>query len=240
MRDILPDSLRVVFIASFPAGPWQTNCYVLATAPGEECVIVDPGMDAVPGVQDLVREHRLKPTAVLLTHGHLDHMFSVTPLCDSYSSTCWIHPDDRALLADPLRAMSPETHDLLVQLTGGVAEFSEPDEVRELVDGVRVEVAGLSFGAIHAPGHTAGSTMFRTDYPPEPDVDSLLFAGDVLFAGSIGRTDLPGGDHAAMLNSLRTKVLPLPDQVVVLPGHGRQTTIATERATNPYLQPQSL
>ena len=107
--------------------------------------------------------------------------------------------------------------------------------MRELADGAEVEVAGLRFGALHAPGHTPGSTMFRTDYP-DGEVDSLVFSGDVLFAGSIGRTDLPGGNHADMLGSLRSKVLPLPDTAAVLPGHGPQTTMARERAQNPYLQ----
>jgi len=155
-------------------------------------------------------------------------------------------------LTDPLRAMSADTRAWLHQLTGGQAAFAEPDDVRELTDGAQVEVAGLSFGAIHAPGHTAGSTMFRTGYDSDPNpgfsggsrgavppssmqIDSLLFGGDVLFAGSVGRTDLPGGNPADMLDSLRTKVLPLPDSVVVLPGHGPQTTIAQERASNPYL-----
>lgn len=224
-----------MLIASFPAGPWQTNCYVVATAPGAECVVLDPGMDALKAIADVVAEQRLKPVAVLLTHGHLDHMFSVTPVCASYASTCWIHPDDRALLSDPLRAMSPETHALLQQLTGTTTTFTEPDVVAELSDGADVEVAGLRFSAIHAPGHTPGSVMFQTPYPVDDDVDSLIFSGDVLFAGAIGRTDLPGGDHEVMLNSLRSKVLPLPDSAVVLPGHGPQTTIARERAGNPYL-----
>ena len=224
-----------MFIASFPAGPWQTNCYVLASQAGAECVIVDPGMDAVPGVQELVAEHHLLPVAVLLTHGHLDHMFSVTPLCAAHDAVCWVHPDDRDLLADPLAGMGPDTAALLAQLTGASVGFAEPDDVRELVDGAVVSVAGLDLTAIHAPGHTPGSTMFRCAYPPQPDIDSLLFSGDVLFAGSVGRTDLPGGDDAAMRTSLRTKVLPLPDAVAVLPGHGAQTTIAAERAANPYL-----
>ncbi len=112
-----------MFIASFPAGPWQTNCYVVATEPGAECLILDPGLDAADGVRDLVAEHRLKPVAVVLTHGHLDHMFSVAPLCGGYDATCWIHPDDRHLLADPLRAMGPETAQLLAQLTGGTTHL---------------------------------------------------------------------------------------------------------------------
>ena len=116
---ILPDSLdslELVLIASFPAGPWQTNCYLVAATPGAECVIIDPGLGAVAGVTGLIMEHRLKPVAVMLTHGHLDHMFSVTPLCRSYDSTCWVHPGDRVLLSDPLRAMGLETRQLLEQL----------------------------------------------------------------------------------------------------------------------------
>ncbi|HKX14778.1 MAG TPA: MBL fold metallo-hydrolase, partial [Propionibacteriaceae bacterium] len=116
------------------------------------------------------------------------------------------------------------------------AAFTEPDDVRELTDGTEVAVAGLGFQAIHAPGHTPGSTMFQTAHEGSPQIDSVIFSGDVLFAGSIGRTDLPGGSLADMLESLRTKVLPLPDTVGVLPGHGPQTTMARERAGNPYLQ----
>jgi hydroxyacylglutathione hydrolase len=225
-----------VFIASFPAGPWQTNCYLVATQAGAECVIIDPGMDAVDSVTALVREHRLKPVAVLVSHGHVDHMFSVTPLCTSYESTCWVHPSDRALLSDPMRAMRAETIELFLRLTGGRSRLTEPDDVRELTDGTTLSVAGVEFTAIHAPGHTAGSVMFQTGYPAAEEVDSVVFSGDVLFAGSIGRTDLPGGNPADMLKSLRTKVSPLPDSVVVLPGHGPQTTMARERVGNPYLQ----
>ena len=193
-------------------------------------------MDAVAGVTGLIMEHHLKPVAVMLTHGHLDHMCSVTPLCRSYDSTCWVHPGDRVLLSDPLRAMGLETRQLLETLTGSSAAFTEPDEVRELTDGADVAVAGLRFQAIHAPGHTPGSTMFRTAYQASADIDSVVFSGDVLFAGSIGRTDLPGGSLPDMLRSLRSKVLPLPDAVAVLPGHGPQTTMARERVGNPYLQ----
>jgi hydroxyacylglutathione hydrolase len=225
-----------VLIASFPTGPWQTNTYVVATAPGTECVIIDPGLDAERGVAEVVAEHRLKPVAVMLTHGHLDHMFSVTPLCRSTHAVCWIHPADRRLLADPFAAMGAETRALLARLVPGHPGFVEPDEVRELADSATVEVAGIDFRATHAPGHTPGSTMYQTNAGPTPDADPVVFSGDVLFAGSIGRTDLPGGDLGEMLESLRTKVLPLPDPVVVLPGHGPSTTMATERATNPYLR----
>jgi glyoxylase-like metal-dependent hydrolase (beta-lactamase superfamily II) len=222
----------LVLIAAFPAGPWGTNCYVAATAAGSECVVIDPGMDAAPGVADVVREHRLKPVAVLLTHGHVDHMFSVTPVAGTYDATAWIHPDDRHLLTDPLAGISAESAGMLL---GGKYEFTEPDDVRELSDAAELELAGLRFAVDHTPGHTQGSVTFRTPYGDRADISEVMFSGDLLFAGSIGRTDLPGGDHPTMLRSLVSKVLPLADDVVVLPGHGEQTSIGRERATNPFL-----
>jgi len=220
-----------VLIAGFPAGSWAANCYVVATAAGAECVVVDPGQDAAPGIAELVREHRLKPVAVLLTHGHVDHMWSVTPVAGTYDATAWIHPEDRHLLADPMAGISRESASMLL---GGRYEFTEPDEVAELADGQRLELAGLEVVVDHTPGHTRGSVTFRTPYDGD-GVSNVMFSGDLLFEGSIGRTDLPGGDHATMLETLRHKVLTLPDDVVVLPGHGGQTSIGRERATNPFL-----
>jgi glyoxylase-like metal-dependent hydrolase (beta-lactamase superfamily II) len=223
-----------VLIAGFPAGPWGTNCYVAATSAGAECVVVDPGKDAAPGIAEVIREHRLKPVAVLLTHGHVDHMWSVTPVAGTYDATAWIHPDDRHLLTDPLAGMSRESAAMMLGMPEGRFQFAEPDDVRELADGVDLELAGLRFVVDHTPGHTQGSVTFRTPYDGA-DVSEVMFSGDLLFEGSIGRTDLPGGDHPAMLRSLATKVLSLPDDVVVLPGHGGQTSIGRERATNPFL-----
>jgi len=220
-----------VLIAGFPAGPWGTNCYLAATGPGEECVVIDPGKDAAPGVAEVVREHRLKPVAVLVTHGHVDHMWCVAPVAGTYDATAWIHPQDRHLLANPMAGISPETTAMLL---GGNYEFAEPGEVRELADGDDLELAGLRLAVDHTPGHTRGSVTFRTPYG-DAGISEVMFSGDLLFAGSIGRTDLPGGDHPTMLESLRTKVLTLPDDVVVLPGHGEQTSIGRERATNPFL-----
>jgi glyoxylase-like metal-dependent hydrolase (beta-lactamase superfamily II) len=223
-----------VLIAGFPAGPWGTNCYVAASGPGTECVVIDPGKDAAPGVADVVREHRLKPVAVLVTHGHIDHTWCVAPVAGTYDATAWIHPDDRHLLTDPMAGISPETAAMLL---GGRHEFAEPDDVRELADGQDLELAGLRFAVDLTPGHTPGSVTFRTPYDGEQaaEISEVMFSGDLLFAGSIGRTDLPGGDHPTMLRSLRSKVLTLPDDVVVLPGHGEQTSIGRERATNPFL-----
>ena len=223
-----------MLIAGFPAGPWGTNCYVVATAPGSECVVIDPGMEATEGVARVVEEHRLKPVSVLVTHGHVDHMFCVAPVAGGYDATAWIHPSDRHLLTDPMAGMSPETARMML---GGDYTWEEPDDVRELGDlaGARAGRASR-FVVDHTPGHTEGSVTFRSPYPDVDEVSEVMFSGDLLFAGSIGRTDLPGGDHPTMLHSLATKVLPLADDIVVLPGHGEQTTIGRERATNPFLQ----
>jgi glyoxylase-like metal-dependent hydrolase (beta-lactamase superfamily II) len=222
-----------VLIAGFPAGPWGTNCYVVATGAGSECVVIDPGKDSAAMVAEVVREHRLKPVSVLVTHGHVDHMWCVAPVSGTYDATAWIHPADRHLLTDPMAGMSRETTSMLL---GGSYEWAEPDDVRELSDLQEVELAGLRFVVDHTPGHTEGSVTFRTPYAAtDPRVSEVMFSGDLLFAGSIGRTDLPGGDHPTMLRSLTDKVLPLADDVVVLPGHGEQTSIGRERATNPYL-----
>jgi hydroxyacylglutathione hydrolase len=215
-----------VLVAGFPAGSFATNCYVVAPAAGEECVIIDPGQDAVDGVEEILKEHRLKPVAVILTHGHLDHVWSVSPVCGAKNVPAWIHPEDRDLLSDPAKGFGVTSQ----QLFGGLT-LSEPDDVRELTDEAVLKLAGLELTVNHAPGHTPGSVTFRT---PFEDLQ-IMFSGDLLFQGSIGRTDLPGGDHEAILRSLANVCLPLPDETVVLPGHGSQTTIGQERATNPYL-----
>jgi hydroxyacylglutathione hydrolase len=212
-----------VLIAGFPAGSFAANCYLLATAPGTECLIIDPGQDAEPGINEIIERHRLRPVAVLATHGHLDHIWSVAPVCGARDIPAYIHPDDRLLLTDPARGLSLGPAQ---QLFGGLT-FTEPDDVRELTDGMTLELAGISLLVDHAPGHTPGSVTFRL-----PD---MLFTGDLLFAGSIGRTDLPGGDYETILASLARVCLPLPDETVVLAGHGPQTTIGAERATNPFL-----
>lgn len=218
-----------MLVAGFPAGAFQTNCYVVATAAGEACVVIDPGQDAVAPLEALLTEHRLTPVAVLLTHGHLDHVFSVAPVCDGHDVPAWIHPDDRMLLTDPLRGLSPQA----TAVFGGPLTLREPREVRPLDDGAALELAGLTVAVEHTPGHTAGSVIFST--PTEEGVE-VVFAGDTLFAGSIGRTDLPGGDPARMQASLRDRLLVRDDSTVVLPGHGPTTTIGRERASNPFLQ----
>lgn len=222
-----------MLIAGFPAGPWGTNCYVVAPAAGSECVVIDPGKDAMAGVDEVVREHNLLPVAVMVTHGHLDHMWSVTPVCEARDVPAYIHPDDRALLVNPLAGMGRDTEAMFAQMTGGRMQFTEPDDVRLLEDGGVLNLASLQFTVRHAPGHTPGSTVFVTD--GSGDIPPIMYSGDLLFAGSIGRTDLPGGDMAKMTQSLAAVVLPAPPEMVVLPGHGPQTTIGQELATNPFL-----
>jgi glyoxylase-like metal-dependent hydrolase (beta-lactamase superfamily II) len=222
-----------VLVVGFPAGPWGTNCYVIAPRDGEQCVIVDPGKDSIDGIEEAVREHGLAPVAVLLTHGHIDHVWSVVPVCGARGIPAYLHPDDRGMLSDPMSGISEQTRQSLAALTSDRLPASEPDDLRLLSDGVELELAGLRLVVEHAPGHTRGSVMFRRE--GELGVPPLLLSGDVLFEGSIGRTDLPGGDHAAMLRSLTTKVLPLDDETVVLPGHGETTTVGRERLSNPYL-----
>lgn len=211
---------------------FETNCWVLATQPASECIIVDPGMarpNLVRTIVDMVNEHKLKPVAVLITHGHLDHFFSVLPLTIEIPMRTYITGADRFLLSNPMGALD----------SGGVSEqflsafgsknFKEPSDVIELDDFSTFQIAGLSITSIFAPGHTKGSVIFTIN-------NQQLISGDVLFAGGVGRTDLPTGSAADMRKTLRERVLTLPDGLNVLPGHGGQTTIAIERMRNPYLQ----
>ncbi|GGM03445.1 MULTISPECIES: MBL fold metallo-hydrolase [Micromonospora] len=222
-----------MLVAGFPAQAFDTNCYVVAAGPGEQCVVVDPGIGVVDQLDAVLAEHRLHPAAVLLTHGHVDHTFSVAPVCGARGITAYVHPGDREMLADPTKGISAD----LAALFGGRLAYSEPDDVAELTDGATLSLAGLEITVDHAPGHTGGSVLFRLPAAgSEWEADQLCLSGDVLFAGSIGRTDLPGGSMPAMLASLRGKILPLADDTVVLPGHGPATTIGRERAGNPYLR----
>ncbi|TCP46296.1 glyoxylase-like metal-dependent hydrolase (beta-lactamase superfamily II) [Tamaricihabitans halophyticus] len=217
-----------MLVAGFPTGAFQANCYLLAPGEGESCVIVDPGQDAEDGVREALRKHRLTPVAVLLTHGHFDHTFAVAPVCDGHDIPAWIHTEDRELLADPMKGLSNQS----AAFFGGRLELREPKAVQELADGAELDLAGLRLSVDHTPGHTGGSVVFRSG---TEEGGRLMLAGDTLFAGSIGRTDLPGGDSAVMMESLRDKILPLPDDTVVLPGHGPTTTIGQERRSNPFL-----
>jgi len=214
-----------MLVDGFAAPMYATNCWVIATEPGAECIIVDPGMpDVSHQLTEILEKHNLKPVAVIATHGHLDHTFSIQPIADGYGIATYIHSEDRAFLAQPEKLISPEFAATISQMS-----FLEPQEVREVRNGDQIELVGLSFKAIHAPGHTRGSLMFEVS-------NEVLISGDVLFAGSIGRTDLPTGSAKEMEETLRKKVLTLDDHLRVLTGHGVETTIASEKASNPYLK----
>ena len=222
-----------MLVTGFPAEAFGTNCYVVAAGPGEQCLIVDPGVGVLDRLDEVLEQHRLFPAAVLLTHGHLDHCFSVAPVCGARGITAYVHPADREMLADPAKGLGVS----LDQLFGGRFTYTEPDDVAELTDGATLSLAGLELTVDHAPGHTGGSVLFRLPGAQSDwEADQLCLSGDVLFAGSIGRTDLPGGSTETMLTSLRDKILPLADDTVVLPGHGPATTVGRERASNPYLR----
>ncbi|KQU29252.1 MBL fold metallo-hydrolase [Rhodococcus fascians] len=219
-----------MLVTGFPAGMFQTNCYILAQDDASECVVVDPGQDAADPLVDFLTRSSLTPTAVLLTHGHLDHTWSVEPVCSKYGIPAYIAPEDRYMLADPIKGTGPTLAAVL-----GDLEFHEPDEVIELAHEQRLSLAGIDFTVVHTPGHTQGSVVFLTEANGPDGTVPLALTGDTLFAGSIGRTDLPGGDHDQLLRSIASRLLPLRDETVVLPGHGGQSSIGQERGSNPFL-----
>lgn len=211
---------------------FETNCWILALGTGQECIIVDPGMakpNLVNEIEQKVSELKLKPVAVFITHGHLDHTFSVLPLTKQVPMRTYVTGADRFLLTDPMGALDRGGVSEQFLKAFGIEKFKEPDEIVELEDFSTFEVAGMQITSIFAPGHTKGSVIFTVE-------NQQLISGDVLFAGSIGRTDLPTGSASQMRKTLRDRILTLPDGLNVLPGHGGQTTIGTERVRNPYLQ----
>jgi hydroxyacylglutathione hydrolase len=224
-----------MLILGFPAGSWATNCYIVAPGPGEPCLIIDPGQDSIDRVLDLVRERRLVPAAVLLTHGHIDHVWSVAPVTQDFGIPAYIHRADRYRLEDPAGSSFAAAREQLVAMTKNSLELTEPHDVRILEDDHTLEIAGMQIQVQHTPGHTEGSVVFNA-----MDHDPVMFSGDLLFAGSIGRTDLPGGDSRAMAGSLRRILQTAPDDTRVLPGHGPETTIGVERQTNPFLADPAL
>jgi len=245
-----------MLIRALPALAFGTNCYVVAPSAGSECVIVDPGIGVADRVHDVLRTEGLTPAAILLTHGHLDHVYDVPTLGLVTSMSTGIHPQDRYRLVNPLADVDSSLLAMLETQFKTKATWREPEAVVEFADASRTDgahapgamatltLAGLQIAVTHAPGHTEGSVLFEIAGVPDNveaseglALDRTVLSGDVLFAGSIGRTDLAGGDPAAMQRSLRDVVLALPDTALVLPGHGPATTMGAERSSNPYLQP---
>lgn len=200
-------------------GAFGTNCYIIACTETGASAVIDPGADD-PWVAETLAAHGLKPGQILLTHGHLDHIGGIAALKKLTGATVAVHGDDATMLTDPLR--------------NGSANFgmriTAPPADRMLRDGDQVTVGALRFTVIHTPGHTPGGCCFY--YAGD---GGHLFAGDTLFAGSIGRTDLAGGDHGALIRSIKEKLLGLPADTVVYPGHGPTTAIGDEAEYNPFL-----
>ncbi|HEY8341245.1 MAG TPA: MBL fold metallo-hydrolase [Egibacteraceae bacterium] len=213
-------------------GLWQANCHLLGDRDSGAAVVVDPGQDGAPAVAARLQALGLRAEAVLLTHGHLDHLWSAPELAAELDVPVFLHDDDRWLWDNPaagfgdvpLRALEDEL---------GLRWDPDPSRLEPIRDGQSLRLGGLRFVVRHTPGHTPGSCVFLTD---DLGDDPVLLSGDLLFAGSVGRTDLPGGSWDQEMASLARVVLPLDDATVVLPGHGPATTVGAERVGNPYLR----
>lgn len=201
-----------------------TNCYVIAPERGGPAVIVDAPPD-VDAVARLLRAHDLVPVALLVTHGHVDHAGGAAGVVERTGVNAYLHPDDDYLVSDP----ATQLRSIFGFVPPGAEEFAPPERYVDLTHGQHLQFAGFDFEVRHAPGHTLGHCVFVVEQ------EGLVFSGDQLFAGSIGRSDLPGGDFRTLMASMRTQVMTLPDDTRVLPGHGPETTIGRERTVNPFI-----
>ncbi|HEY3368044.1 MAG TPA: MBL fold metallo-hydrolase [Symbiobacteriaceae bacterium] len=207
-----------VQIYSRELGDFATNCYIVACPQTNACAVIDPGVPD-PWVKRTLADHGLKPVAIILTHGHLDHIGGVAWVREFTGAPVLVHTADAPMLTDPVRNGSAAF--------GGLVTAPPPD--RLLADGETITVGKLELQVLHTPGHTPGGIcLYIRD-------GGHLITGDTLFAGSIGRTDLPGGSFETLIRSIREKLLTLPDETTVYPGHGPATSIGDERAYNPFL-----
>jgi glyoxylase-like metal-dependent hydrolase (beta-lactamase superfamily II) len=219
-----------VLIEGLPLWLAQTNCWLVAPdGPGGECVLIDAPPDPTAIVGRL-EHHGLRLAALFNTHGHIDHIGGVGSLVHGLDHgqdiEVRIHDGDRHMLLDPIGtsgAFGAYLHGL---------DLRPPEVIYGIDDGERIKGCGMTFTALHTPGHTQGSVCFGLELEGAPPI---LFSGDHLFAGSIGRTDLPGGNMDQLMGSMAEKILPLDDNTRVLPGHGQTTTVGVERRTNPFL-----
>lgn len=201
----------------------QTNTYVMASEPGGPGIVVDAPPDP-EAVLALVEEANVIPAALVLTHGHIDHMGGAGKVAGATGATAYLHPDDDFLCQDP----ASQLRTLFGMVPPG--DYDPPPEMSRLTDGETLRVGELELAVIHTPGHTPGHCCLWSE------TEGLLLSGDQLFAGSIGRTDLPGGSQDELARSMRERIMVLPDETRVLPGHGPETTIERERSTNPFRQ----
>ena len=202
----------------FPVGPLQCNCSVIGDESTREAIVIDPGAN-IARVLETVQRHGLKVTQILITHGHIDHVGGAMILKQATGAPILLNQND----ASQLQMLDMQASWI------GVAPPGKVIIDASLEDGTAIRVGQLAATVLHTPGHTEGSTCI---YFP---VEKKLIAGDTLFAGSIGRTDLPGGDFEKILRSLHERVMTLPEDVSVIPGHGPATTIGEENQTNPFL-----
>jgi glyoxylase-like metal-dependent hydrolase (beta-lactamase superfamily II) len=206
-------------IEGYTVGRWASNTYIAAARSGSSAVVIDPGEDAGALVAERLDALGLRAEAVLLTHGHLDHIWSAAEVCHAAGIEAWIHPDDRWLLEDPGAALGVLGMPRL--------QMDVPPSLNDLSDGQRLRFGGLDLEVRHTPGHTPGHCVFVTD--------GIVFSGDLIFQGSIGRTDFPRGSLDELMESIRRVILPMDDDVTILSGHGPETTIGVERRTNPFV-----
>jgi hydroxyacylglutathione hydrolase len=220
------------FIEGMALGSWQANCYVLGDVEVGTAVVVDPGEEAAPIVAERLEAHGVTCEAILLTHGHLDHLWDVPALVARFDVPVLLHGEDRYLWHDPARAFGDVPPGALEAQFG--FRWEPPGEaLQTFADATTFRFAGMAIEARHTPGHTPGSSVFLlTDTGAD---DPLLLSGDLVFAGSVGRTDFPRGSWQQQMDSIRRVVLPLEDRTLILSGHGRETTVGAERATNPFL-----
>ncbi len=234
------------FVVGVPLGRWQTNCFVVGDHDRRECVIIDPGEGGVEAVPGILEQTGATCKAILVTHGHLDHFWSVPELARQLDVPVLLHPGDRWLWDNPVAGFGEGVPIEALQQQFGLEWKPEDDRLVDVEHGQSVEFAGIRFDVEHNPGHTPGHVTYlgrelsgaavdfamgSVDDAPE----QVLFSGDLVFAGSIGRTDFPRGSMAQMFASLNRTVLPLQDDTLILSGHGPDTTVGRERATNPYL-----
>jgi hydroxyacylglutathione hydrolase len=211
-----------VKVLPVPAWAAQTNAYVVYDREDGVATLVDVPPEP-ERIGEVVRQLGVTVGSVLLTHGHVDHSGGAGEFAARYGSEVFVHPDDDFLTLHP--------EEQLMRIFGmkPPGSYDVPEKLTDLEDGQILDLGGIRFETRHTPGHTPGHCCFYVEG------EGTLFSGDQLFAGSVGRTDLPGGSTSQLLESMASKVLTLDDQVRVLPGHGPETTIGTERASNPFL-----